>query len=375
MSNSHGNPKGAPLKWSLALLGLWSALATGSVSYGDHPAALALVEQLVEEETTEPGFDRDYLLEIMASAQRQDRILEAIARPAEKVKPWHEYRQIFLTEQREREGLQFYAAHRATLERAETEMGVPAAVIAAIMGVETYYGRITGNYRVIDALATLAFDYPRRSGFFTRELKSYLLLTREQGLDPLSLNGSYAGAMGYGQFMPSSYRSYAVDFDDDGVIDIWRNPVDAIGSVANYLRRHGWRSGEGVAVAAQHGSDVAGAASPKVPDPGIPDPGVPDPGVPEHWFNAGLVPERTVEEFTRAGLQPLRPLDPGAKVTAMRFEGADGDEHWLGLHNFYVITRYNHSAMYAMSVHQLSQRLAEGVMQGVTRGIVQGAGQ
>ncbi|MEZ5569555.1 MAG: lytic murein transglycosylase B [Halioglobus sp.] len=227
------------LKCLLVFTFLWPTLSCAADNYGDNPAALALVDELVAEE----GFDRAQLLSVFAEAERKDSILEAISRPAEKTKAWHEYRAIFLTEQREAEGVEFFLKHRKTLERAERELGVPAEMIVAIIGVETYYGRISGKFRVLDALSTLAFDYPRRSPFFTSELKNYLLLTRDQGFDPTSLMGSYAGAMGYGQFMPSSYREYAIDFDDDGVIDIWNNPVDAIGSVANYFREHGWREG------------------------------------------------------------------------------------------------------------------------------------
>ncbi len=322
-------------KRSLAALCLWSVTASAAASYGDHQAARALVDELVAEER---GLNREKLLQVLGQAERQEAILTAMSRPAERVKPWFEYRQIFLTEQREEEGLAFFALHRETFARAEAEFGVPAEIVLAILGVETYYGRIAGSYRVIDALATLAFDYPRRAAFFSKELKNYLILTAEQQLDPLAMKGSYAGAMGYGQFMPSSYRAYAVDFDDDGVIDIWNNPVDAIGSVANYLRRHGWRSGETVVVAAEAG-----------------------PEVPQDWFNAGLVPRRTVAELSAAGLSSAQPLAPDAKATAIRFELEEGHEHWLGLYNFYVITRYNHSAMYAMSVHQLSQRLAVGM--------------
>ncbi len=325
----------AMFKRGLGALCLWSVVASAAASYSDHEGARALVDELVAEER---GLDRERLLQVLAKAQRQERILEAMSRPAEKVKPWHEYRKIFLTAQREEEGLAFFAAHRDTFARAEAEFGVPAEIILAIIGVETFYGRIAGSYRVIDALATLAFDYPRRAAFFSKELKNYLILTAEQELDPLAMMGSYAGAMGYGQFMPSSYRAYAVDFDGDGVIDIWNNPVDAIGSVANYLRRHGWRSGETIVAAAEAG-----------------------PAVPEDWFNAGLVPTRTVAEFNAAGLRSAQPLDPEALATAVRLELEDGHEHWLGLHNFYVITRYNHSAMYAMSVHQLGQRLAAGM--------------
>jgi len=325
------------LKIALVVACLWSACSCAADNYSVHPAALALVDELVEEQ----DFDREELLLVFASAQRQESILTAIARPAEKSKPWFEYREIFLNDKRLDQGVEFYREHRATLDRAERETGVPAAIIVAIIGVETYYGRVAGSYRVIDALSTLAFDYPPRSQFFTGELKNYLILTRQQGFDPLALKGSYAGAMGYGQFMPSSFLSYAVDFDGDGVEDIWNNPVDAIGSVANYFQRHGWRKGETVVV----GATAKGA-------------------VPEQWFVHGrknLEPEHTVAEFAAVGVEATQPVDPAALATAMKFELRTGYEYWLGLHNFYVITRYNHSAMYAMSVYQLSQRLAARV--------------
>jgi membrane-bound lytic murein transglycosylase B len=280
-------------------------------------------------------------MQVFAQAQKQESILKAIARPAEKTKAWYEYREIFLNDKREQQGLAFSAEHRETLARAERELGVPASIIVSIIGVETYYGRITGNYRVIDALSTLAFDYPKRSEFFTKELKNYLILTRDQNFDPLELKGSYAGAMGFGQFMPSSYREYAIDFDGDDVIDIWNNPVDAIGSVANYFKRHGWRVGEPVVFAADAAADV-----------------------PQEMFvrtRSDLKPVRTIAEFAAAGVVARDKIDPEAMATAMKFELEEGYEYWLGLHNFYVITRYNHSAMYAMSVYQLSQRLAEQV--------------
>lgn len=323
------------LRFALALVAIGSTFACAADSYEGHPQALALVDELVAEE----GFERQELLALFADANRQQSILDAIARPAEKTKPWYEYRAIFLTDLRERRGREFFAEHRETLERAERETGVPAEIIVAVIGVETQYGRITGSYRVLDALSTLAFDYPRRSTFFTAELKNFLLLTRDQGFDPRDLKGSYAGAMGYGQFMPSSYRSYAIDFDGDGRIDIWNNPVDAIGSVANYFKRHGWRAGEQVISAAS----VSG-----------------EPG--DEWFvrsRADLKPRFTLAEFTAAGIRPRDELDPEALAIAMDFQLEDGLEYWLGLHNFYVITRYNHSAMYAMSVYQLSQRLAQ----------------
>ncbi|WP_116366696.1 lytic murein transglycosylase B [Parahaliea mediterranea] len=323
-----------PLILALAAAALMP-LSTLAQNYADNPQAQAMIEELV----TEEGFERAALQALFAKTEHQQSIIDAISRPAEKTKPWYAYRQIFLTEKREREGREFYAAHRDTLARAEAETGVPAEIIVAIIGVETFYGRITGNYRVMDALSTLAFDYPRRSAFFSKELKNYLLLTREQGMDPLAQKGSYAGAMGYGQFMPSSYRSYAVDFDGDGKTDIWNNPVDAIGSVANYFKRHGWSAGEPVVSAATLQGEV-----------------------PDAWFNASLKPERSLADYTATGLQPVTEgLDPAQPATAVRFETEQGYEYWLGLQNFYVITRYNHSSMYAMSVYQLSQRIADGV--------------
>ena len=322
------------LKIALVFSCLWAALSCAADNYAVNPAAQVVIDELVQEE----GFDREELVQVFAQAQRQESILKAISRPAEKTKAWYEYREIFLNEKRHRQGLEFFAEHRETLARAERELDVPAPIIVAIIGVETYYGRNAGSYRVIDALSTLAFDYPKRSEFFTKELKNYLILTREQGFDPLDLKGSYAGAMGYGQFMPSSYREYAIDFDGDGVADIWNNPVDAIGSVANYFKRHGWRQGEPVVFAADAAADV-----------------------PDELFVQGrsdLKPQRTVAEFAAAGVVARQEVDPEALATAMKFELEDSYEYWLGLHNFYVITRYNHSAMYAMSVYQLSQRLA-----------------
>lgn len=327
------------LKIALVFSCLWTALSCAADNYELHPAAQKVIDELVEEE----GFNREELLQVFAQAERKGSILEAIARPAEKTKPWYEYRAIFLNEKREEQGVDFYTQHRVALERAEREFGVPAEIIVAIIGVETSYGRNVGSYRVLDALSTLAFDYPARAPFFTSELKHYLILTRDQGMDATEMVGSYAGAMGYGQFMPSSFRAYAIDFDNDDIIDIWQNPIDAIGSVANYFRRHGWRQGETVVVAA----DVAA-------------------NTPETLFvksRKDLKPQRTVAQFAAAGVVAIEELDPDALAIAMQFELKNGYQYWLGLHNFYVITRYNHSAMYAMSVYQLSQALAARMAQ------------
>ena len=278
----------------------------------------------------EQGVDRTWAAALLDQAERKQSILDAISRPAEKTKPWYDYRKIFLTDKRAREGVAFAQQNAETLAKVSDQTGVPASVITAIIGVETFYGRITGSYRVIDALATLAFDYPKRSPFFTRELQNFLVLAYESGKDPLALKGSYAGAMCYGQFMPSSYRAYAVDYDGDGVADIWTNADDAIASVANYFLRHGWQPGAPVIVPANYDGDSS------------------------EIFAGGLKPEKTVGELAEEGFAPRSATDISLVATPLRLEGSEGYEYWLCLENFYVITRYNHSAMYALSVWQLS---------------------
>ena len=313
------------------LLWLSAGFSTSALAgdYSDREAAKAVILA-----AQEAGVDPAWAQGLVDSAARQQSILDAIARPAEKTKAWHEYRNIFLTDRRIREGVSFWSTHTETLDTVAMRTGVPAELIVAIIGVETYYGRITGSYRVVDALATLAFDYPRRSAFFTGELEQFLVLAWESGKDPLALKGSYAGAMGYGQFMPSSYRAYARAYEGEDAPDIWDNPADAIASVAHYLKAHGWRSG---------GTVVAD---------GIPDD--PDPAL----FDSGLKPTKTVAALALEGLGAAAPLDPAEMATPLRLEEEDGMRYWLGLHNFYVITRYNHSAMYAMAVWDLSQAIA-----------------
>lgn len=292
------------------------------------------VAEFVDEMTREYGFAGEQLLNLFAEAQRKQAILDAISRPAEKVKPWKDYRPIFITDSRIARGVDFWREHRQTLARAEREYGVPAQVIVAIIGVETFYGGNTGSYRVLDALCTLAFDYPPRAPFFRQELREFLMLAREEQVDPLTLKGSYAGAMGMPQFMPSSFRAYAVDFDGDGQINIWSNPVDAIGSVASYFQRHGWQAGEPVVSAARIEGEQA-----------------------EQGLTQGLDPLHKVGELRALGWSSKDPLSDELPVTAFRLEGAEGDEYWLGLPNFFVITRYNRSLMYAMAVNQLAELL------------------
>jgi len=291
------------------------------------------VRAYMTEVAAEHDFATAELQAILGGAERRQSILDAISRPAERVLKWHEYREIFLKEPRISQGLEFWAQNAETLERARMRYGVAPEFVVAIIGVETRYGRVTGSYRVIDALMTLAFDYPPRSPFFRGELTQYLLMTREEGFDPAALKGSYAGAMGYGQFIPSSFRAYAVDFDADGRRDIWSNRIDAIGSVASYFARHGWVADGPVAVRAElNGVPVAAVSN-----------------------------ESLDLDFTVAGLRELGVTvdrlsgQDAAEVFVM--DGAEGTEYWVGLNNFYVITRYNRSRMYALAVYQLAQEI------------------
>ena len=294
------------------------------------------VQSFIESMTHDYGFASEQLTAQLAQVERKQAILDAISRPAERVKPWKEYRPIFLTQARIDKGLKFWADNSEALARAEREYGVPAQIIAAIIGVETFYGGNAGNWRVIDALSTLCFDYPPRAAFFCRELKEFFLLAREEQLDPLQLKGSYAGAMGLGQFMPSSFRAYAVDFDNDGHINIWTNPTDAIGSVASYFQRHGWQAGQPVVSRAEVRGDYA------------------------KGLTEGLEPALNLGQLRALGWASHDALRDDLKVTAFRFDGAQGEEFWIGLPNFYVITRYNRSNMYAMAVYQLSEALRAG---------------
>ena len=312
----------------LALAGLlgWTQASLAG-EYENSPQ----VAEFITEMTRDYGFASEQLVGLFAAAERKQNIIDAISRPAEKVKPWRDYRPIFITDSRITRGVEFWREHEDTLKRAEAEYGVPPEVIVAIIGVETFYGGNTGGYRVVDALSTLAFDYPPRAPFFRKELREFLLLAREEQVDPLTLTGSYAGAMGLPQFMPSSFRAYAVDFDGDGQINIWSNPVDAIGSVASYFKRHGWQPGEPVVSAASVEGELT-----------------------EQGLTVGLDPVKNIGELRALGWTGADALDDQLPVTAFRLEGAEGAEYWLGLPNFFVITRYNRSVMYAMAVNQLA---------------------
>lgn len=294
------------------------------------------LEQFIRSMSESHEFDQNDLSRLFANVSYTQDVIDAISRPAERL-PWHRYKQIFLTEDRINAGKAYWREHAQTLAEAEVRFGVPPEIIVAIIGVETRYGTHKGRHKVIDSLATLAFDYPPRSSFFRRELEEYLILTREQRLDPLAIKGSYAGAMGIPQFISSSYRHYAIDFSGNGQVDLLNSHVDAIGSVANYFKRHGWADGEPVVFQTEHSPDAFRdfiTGSPNNPKT-----------------------EFTYAELRRAGFNMNPGLAGETPVILLEFDETDGNELWLALNNFYVITRYNHSSLYALAVYLLAEEI------------------
>ena len=315
----------------LVLVGICIAPATFAAGLSADPQVQSFIQSMQQRH----DFERSELTRLLDEARVVDSILEAISRPAEG-KPWYQYRRIFLKPNRIDGGVDFWNRHAQTLARAESEFGVPAEIIVAIIGVETLYGTRKGTLRVLDALATLGFRYPKRGEFFRSELEHYLLLTREEGLDPTSLTGSYAGAMGIPQFISSSYRAYAVDFDGDGVRDLLHSTDDAIGSVAAYLARHGWQRGAPVAAPARVSGNNYSAL-----------------------LDAGIKPNTSVRDMHHKQVNVYGALPDEASAALMEFELEDGAEYWVGLNNFYMITRYNHSKLYALAVYQLAQAIKQ----------------
>ena len=305
----------------------------------DRPEVIAFIDAMVEQH----DFDREELRDTLGTAEVKQSILDAIARPAEKTKSWAEYREIFITPERIEAGAKFWTDNEDALRQVSESTGVPMEMLVGIIGVETYFGRITGSFRVLDALSTLAFSYPPRAKFFRRELEEYLLLVREEGMKPTDATGSYAGAMGRPQFMPSSFRAYAVDATGDGKRDIWNDWTDVAGSIANYFLEHGWKSGEEVAAQASLGGSWQGP---------LPEP------------ENTLKPSETVASLSRKGVMFVTNLPGDSKSELLTYDGPDGPEHWVGFHNFFVITRYNRNVMYALAVHQLGQEIALEVTRG-----------
>ena len=303
--------------------------------FANNPNAQQFIDKMVNKH----GFDRQQLQEILSQAKRLDSVLRLMDNqaPTTSVKPpsgpngaWLRYRKKFITPDNVQNGVVFWNQYEDALNRAWQVYGVPPEIIVGIIGVETRWGRVMGKTRILDALATLSFNYPRRAEYFSGELETVLLMARDEQDDPLNLKGSFAGAMGYGQFMPSSYKQYAVDFSGDGHINLW-DPVDAIGSVANYFKAHGWVKGDQVAVMAN------GQA------PGLPN---------------GFKTRYSISQLAAAGLTPQQPLGNHQQASLLRLDVGTGYQYWYGLPNFYTITRYNHSTHYAMAVWQLGQAVA-----------------
>ena len=308
----------------------------------------AQVMAFVDEATQEHALFKEDVVRLLEQAQHKQDIIDKITGRAEK-KGWYQYRPIFLNELRISKGVDFWNKNAELLRKAEETYGVAPEIIVAILGVETYYGERAGNTRVIDALFTLAFGYPERAPFFREELKQFLLLANEAVFDPATVTGSYAGAMGAPQFISSSYRKFAVDADGDDHIDLWKNNADIIASVANYFAVHGWKTGEPVAVQASNVDKEK--HSPLFYSEG--DRPLKEVIDPED------LPNHSLSELTGAGIRLEKALDGGAIAYLMPFEATEGQfEYWAGMHNFYVITRYNRSPLYAMAVYQLSREIS-----------------
>ena len=320
----------------VAALALLPARADSNAQHFDleRPDIKAFVDQVAERNE----ISRAQLLKMLRSAQPQPKIVELISKPAEKVTPWWEYRARFLTEERISQGVQFWEQNRDGLERIAAERGVAPEYIVAIIGIETKYGRIMGRYRVLDALATLAFDFPERGAYFRKELEEFVLLTREESMKPTVPLGSYAGAMGGSQFMPSSYRKFAVDGNGDGKRDLWTDWDDVIASTANYFREYGWKTGEPVLAEVDLDPEPTFTIDPRA-----------------------IKLSETVESLNALGVHTRTSMPPGTPAMIISAEQQDGPAYRVGFNNFEVITKYNRSVKYAMTVNDLAQAIAERV--------------
>lgn len=324
-----------PLDFFLVIALGGALIASAPAQAPDRVALKPEVEAFIERMRSEHGFDAERLRAAFGQVKLNDGVIKAFTAPATG-RPWHEFRALFLTPARIDGGTAFWRDHADLLARARAVYGVPEEIIVAILGVETLYGRRTGNFRIIESLYTLGFEGPRRNEFFRTELEQFLLLSRDNGIDMLETRGSFAGAMGMPQFIASSYRMYAVDFNGDGRIDLWNDVADVIGSVANYLSRFGWAADQRVTVPARLTvNDV------------------------QHLLDLGVKPHLTISEMKMRGIDPLEDLPSDQLAGVFSLEMPQGVEHWLSLNNFYVITRYNNSRKYAMAVHQLAVALAQ----------------
>ena len=335
MRSARSQPaNGRAASWcAAAALALGLGVVSGSPARAEGLDREREIAPFVHDMVARHGFERAELERILAAASIQPQVIEAMSRQAESL-DWYQYRPIFVTQERIDEGVEFWRRHREALARASAKFGVAEPVIVAIIGVETRYGTRVGRHRVLDSLATLTFRFPRRASFFRGELEAFLLLARDEGLDAIGTTGSFAGAMGIPQFIPTSYRAYAVDFDGDGKRDLIDSIDDAIGSVANYLDRHGWETGEIIALpAAVSGDDYLALLA------------------------KGSRPHTVLADMADYGVVAVDASGSRALGALIELDNREGPEHWIGLQNFYAITRYNHSNLYAMAVFQLGREI------------------
>lgn len=320
----------------LAVIGLMLAPAAVAVEIGggDYQGRED-VSAFVQRMAGKSDYSEQELADLFAGVKKQEHLFAQLDKPAEKELDWYQYRPIFIKDRRIELGVQFWRDHRELLESVSEQSGVPPEIIVAIIGVETFYGIYKGKDPVFDSLVTLAFDYPRRSAFFTRELEEFLLLVKEQGFDARELRGSYAGAMGMPQFIASSYRAYAVDFDRDGQVNLFDSIADIAGSVANYFVKHGWERGGRVARPLDLGDGSSIAA-----------------------LKPGVKPGYKWQDLRRSGLSSQFEIGDETPVALVELKHKDRAEYWAGFQNFYVITRYNHSELYAMAVYQLAKLIS-----------------
>ncbi len=326
------------MTWSRALVAAWLLFIGASFStLAQAPVKVKLrpeVEQFIAQMQRKHQFDEEALRQMFSQLQTHEGVVKAINAPSTS-KPWHEFKTIFVTPTRTSAGVTFWNENAELLKRARDVYGVPEEIVVAIIGVETIYGKRTGSFRVIDALYTLGFDVPRRADYFRAELEQFLLLARDNDLDALEVKGSFAGAMGMPQFMPTSYRSFAVDFDSDQRINLWDNLADVIGSVANYLHHFGWAAGQPIVLPAR----VSGTQHSEI-------------------LELGVKPHMPLSQMLIKGIESTVPLAEDLPAGLFALEGEHDAEHWLALNNFYVITRYNRSKNYAMAVVQLAEAIA-----------------
>ncbi len=323
---------------SRTLLAVWLLFIGGSFStLAQAPAKIKLkleVEKFITQMVQQHQMDEAALRQMFSQLKSNDGVIKAINAPATS-KPWYEFKNLFVTPMRTSGGVDFWNANAEQLKRAREIYGVPEEIIVAIIGVESIYGKRTGSYRVVDALYTLAFEMPERASYFRGEFEQFLLLTRENGLDPLTVKGSFAGAIGMPQFMPTSYRRFAVDFDSDGTINLWENVPDIIGSVANYLHFFGWVAGQPIVVPAR----ISGTEYKDI-------------------VEKGFKPHLTLVQMQPKGVEPTDAMPSELVAGLFSLELEQGQDYWIAFNNFYVITRYNRSKNYAMAVYQLATAIA-----------------